>query len=247
MKNKKAAIIIIVVAVLIGIVIYVIPTLLLGTKDENIEKYKAALRETVQGERFHFTQEEEITDISGTYINGGYRIEVYRLGGDFLRMDTFETGKYYTLIYDGYYYNGNIWGEEEIYVSKRDKITPHNMLPNGVSSTYFSIDNRYVTYEETDTQIIVTYDNKFLIGQGSSREYYEADKNGYTSAISVAYFDKEWNLQKLEIIEKWISITEDGQEYEREAKITVLYHETTEEEIEKIFEETKNMLEDLME
>ena len=145
--------------------------------------------------------------------------------------------------YNGYSYDLSMSGDW-VNISKREGITPTVATPNGLNSSFYSISDKNVTYEETDSQMIVTYDNKFLVGRDIDGAYWETDKDGYTSAISVAYFDKEWNLERFEITEKWISVTDDGKEYERIRKINIEYYDTSEEEIKKIFEEEYKMLED---
>lgn len=132
-------------------------------------------------------------------------------------------------------------------ITKNEGVTPTSAEPNGLSATYYSIDDRYVTCEETNTQFLVTYDNRFLLGEDISGAYKEKNKDGYVSAVSVACFDKDWNLQKLEVTETWDSITEDGQEYVRTRKVIVTYHDTSEDEMKKIFEEEWVYLESLME
>ena len=129
---------------------------------------------------------------------------------------------------------------------KHEGITPTTGTPHEVDLTYYSINDKNVTYEETESHMVVTYDNQYLIGKSINGAYKEADKDGYTSAVSVAYFNKEWNLEKLEITEKWISITNDGQEYERVKKINIEYHDTSKEEIINILENEYKMLENLL-
>jgi len=245
MKNKKMFVIITTI-VLLGLVIGLINIRLAGSRDENIENYKAALAESIQGNMHHYTMVDSVTNIDGQFIDE-YYIEVYKLGAEKLRIDKSSSsmGEFHMFDYNGDSYDITMSGES-VNIFRREGITPTVATPNGLNSSFYSISDKNVTYKETESQMIVTYDNKFLIGRDIDGAYWETDKDGYTSAVSVAYFDKEWNLEKLEITEKWISITADGQEYERIRKINIEYYDASEEEIRKIFEEEYKMLEDCL-
>lgn len=239
--KKKTIIIIVVITVVVlgGLALGI--NLLTRTDDENVVKYKEALRASKDKEYYHYTLEsrfEHRENESSKHI-----IEYYRSGNNNLRMDLYYENDLiadasYELIYDGKTYdldNHDDVVEAAIY----DYVNPTNGLPNGIDSTYYSINDRNVTYEETDSQMIVTYENKTRIG--SRVEYssmLEEEPDGYKSAVSVAYFDKEWNLLKLEITEKWDCITEDGKEEERVLHYTVTYQDTSDADIDKVLEDT---------
>lgn len=245
MRNKKKIIICVIVVIVLGGIIALVNIISAGSRDENVEKYKESLNESILGDVHHFKLLDSVTGIDGNFLDE-YCVEEYRIGKEYLRIDTSSSsvGEHHTFCYNGYTYNLST-GDENIHISKHEEISTTTPTPNGVGYAYYSIHDKNVTYEENESNWIVTYDNKSLIGRPINGVYWEEDKDGYTSAISVAYFDKEWNLERLEITEKWTSITEEGQEYERIRKIEVIYYDTTEEEMKNIFEKEYNMLEEI--
>lgn len=93
----------------------------------------------------------------------------------------------------------------------------------------------------------MTYENKIRVGSRVERSsMLEEEPDGYKSAVSVAYFDKDWNLQKLEITEKWDCITEDGKEEERVLHYTVTYQDTSNADIDKVLEDTYNEIKSVL-
>lgn len=241
-KKKTIIIVIIITVIVLGAFTFAV-NLLTGTDDENIDKYSKALRASIDNEYYHYTLEsrfEHRENESSKHI-----IEYYRSGNNNLRMDLYYENDLiadasYELIYDGKTYDLDNY-DDVVDVAVYNYVNPTNGLPNGIDSTYYSINDRNVTYEETDSQMIVTYENKTRIG--SRVEYpskLEEEPDGYKSAVSVAYFDKDWNLQKLEITGKWDCITEDGKEEERVLHYTVTYQDTSNADIDKVLEDTLN-------
>ena len=239
-KKKTILIVIIITITLLGLLAFGL-NILTGSDDETIDKYKDALQASNDNEYYHYVLESWFEH--GEEGSARSTIEYYHSGKNNLRIDTYyENGSCYAtsyeLVYDEKTYNLNC-RNDEVDVAIHDYVNPTSGSPYGIDSTYYSINDKNVTYEETDLQMIVTYENKWRIGSKVEKSsMLEEELDGYKSAVSVAYFDKEWNLQKLEITEKWDCITESGQEEERVLHYTVTYQETSKEDIDKVLEDT---------
>lgn len=246
-KKKTILIIIVITTVTLGGLALGI-NLLTKSDDENIVKYKEALRASVENEYYHYLLESRFeNEDEGAPYN---LIEYYRSGANYLRMDKYYESDLcyattYELVYNEKTYNLNS-REDVVDVAVHDYVNPTNGFPNGIDSTYYSINDKNVTYEEVDTQMIVTYENKWRIGKPVDRSSMLEESDGYKSAVSVAYFDKEWNLQKLEITEKWDCITEAGKKEERVLHYILTYQETSNEEIDKKLEDVLNEIKTML-
>ena len=209
--------------------------------DENVQAYKKALRESMQREYYHYIKTVRVSTVSGEWIDEDSE-EFYKCGADLLMLNRYGNDVFYFMNYKGYNYNANITeAGKSVYI--HNEMQPIN---NRHHDSYYSIIDKNVTYQETDSQFIVTYTNQSLIGK-EPRAYKEGNKDGYTSAVSVAYFDKDWNIQRLEIRETWDSISQEGIEYERVREVAYEYRNASKEEIQKILEDEHKYINSLLE
>ena len=117
-----------------------------------------------------------------------------------------------------------------------------------LSSGEYDFDGyKFYFYHENNPVInpdmyIFTYDNKWIKNTEVWDDYYEEVVGGYTSGVSVAYLDKEWNLEKLVVTEKWNVLDENGAEIERERIITLTYYDTSDEDIKRALEDEYDMI-----
>ena len=230
-ENKKLVCVGIALTAIVIIALYTIPSLIFGPEDQNVENYQKALSQSLSNEAIHYAKEEVLTNENGEIVGVIDYEEFYKLNSEKLNISKTEIAEHHDFEYKGYTYNYNLMADSEMVdISKREGTTPRSPYPNRVNQTYYSIDARYVTYDENDTQFIVTYENK-----------YREKHNDYLIATSIAYFDKEWNLEKLEIVEKWYEEGNENRLLTRQ--ITVIYHDAIEKNINTIFEEEYAFLE----
>ncbi|MBQ2901917.1 MAG: hypothetical protein IJE49_08725 [Agathobacter sp.] len=239
--KKKTVLIIIVVTVAVFAILYGGIYFLTNAGDKNIRKYDEILRATLD-ENIHFML-EDIVPHRSTEI--AHQIEHYKYDHNKLRISKYPLEEEYReshwFVYEGKDYTYRVRGED-IEVNMSNYVMPTDKIPDGIDASYYTIIGANVTYEETDSHYIFTYDNKLRKNMEVWDDYYEEVVGGYTSGVSVAYLDKEWNLEKLVITEKWNILDENGEEIERERTFTLTYYDTTEEEIKKALEDEYDMM-----
>ena len=239
--SKKTIIFIVTITIMVFAGLVIIINLMTKTNDENITKYNQAMRMSLE-KNYHMLVEETRLNISDKPL---HRDEYFRYGKNNLRISTYPEEtihmESHIMVYDDKEYSYSVNGDV-VDVAVHSSVTPTDGIPDGIDSTYYLIDARNVTYEETETQFIVTYNNKNRVGRSVLKTYKEDVVGGYTEAFSVAYFDKEWNLQKLIVTDKWNVLSENGENQERERIICLTYYDTSEEEILKALEDEYNMI-----
>lgn len=239
----KKKTILIIIAITVGIVVSVtgVVQFLTNVGDEKIRKYNEVLSDSLN-ENIHFMLEIKVPHLSEEPRR---YMEHYKYEENRLRISTYpqekEKMESHELVYEGVDYNYSVRGDDaEVHVS--NYVMPIDGIPDTLDSTYYSINGANVTYEETDSQYIFTYVNKWRNNTEVWDDYHEEVEGGYTSGISVAYIDKEWNLEKLVVTETWNVLDENGEEVERERTITLTYYDTSDEEIQKALKTEYDML-----
>ena len=239
--KKKTVLIIIVITVAVFAILLGAIRFLTNAGDKNIRKYDEALCASLD-ENVHFTLEIVVPHRS---TEPRYCYEYYKYEKNRLRITSYPWEEIYReshwFVYEGKDYKYRVRGED-IEVNMSNYVMPTDKIPDGLVSSYYSINGANVTYEETDSQYIFTYDNKWIKNTEVWDDYYEEVVGGYTSGVSVAYLDKEWNLEKLVVTEKWNVLDENGAEIERERIITLTYYDTSDEDIKRALEDEYDMI-----
>ena len=220
--------IVLIFAIFIGVV------LLTSDDDEIKKRYKEVMTELDNKDYFYVTQTRETIYTTGeqsletneVWANGEsfaksgrndfmndtlhtYELEVQLSRGEKYRIYVDETGEKTTSKY-----SGTAW--------LFSKITYFN------SKFSFCWDEN-ISYVEKEDGWIVTYDAKNMIGE---RVESRPSDSTYIEASSVCYFDKNWNVQKIELLEVYQINKEDGSVQECEQKTTILFDEMSREDIE---------------
>lgn len=231
---KKKIMIVLTCAMLILLVNASVRIWVEKTKEPNIEQYKESLNKVLDAEIISFSVEEKVYEnlVGETEIYKQYETsirEFYRDKENHFQKVSYEERDdiYFYLQYDdtNYAYENHNGMIEYV---KYNNITPF-LVP--IDSSYFFIDDKNVEYEETSDSFIVTYVNEYRNGEFVSGLMTEPK---YTYAVSEAYFDKEWNLQKIKLIEKCNRVDEDGNEYERTYEKKINFNMCSVEEIKKV-------------
>lgn len=213
--------------------------------DEKIKKYSDVMSNLLN-EDTHYVLELVLPYKSDVPSR---RDEYYQSERNLLKISTYpmedSLGESHIMIYDEKTYSYSIRGDV-VDASISNERLPLDRIPDSVASSYYSINGAYVTYEETDDQYIFTYENKMRKYDTIIDKYKEEVTGKYTSAISVAYLDKEWNLQKLIITETWNALDEEGEDVERERVITLTYFDDSSVDIIQAFEEERLMIEETL-
>lgn len=217
-------------------------------RDPIIVKYNDAINEiAADTDTYHATEEVLTLDVNGKELYREYN-EYYNTHKSFLIISNNVNSIYHTFANEehSYGYEYYLDGSEESSVHKNDGGAGYFARPfYNVSETYFFITDKNVSYEETEDQYIVTYVDSLLDKKGYLSNG-ETIQNLCDSAVSVCYFDKEWNVQKIVLTEEWRSIMEDGTETLETEITTITFLETSDEEIEKRLEEEYELLESLL-
>lgn len=239
-KKKNVVFIIIITIVVFGLIMGSV-YFFTNTSDEKIKKYSDAMS-NILNEDTHYLLELQLTHRGEVPIR---RDEYYQSERNLLKISTYpreeDLGESHIMIYEGKTYSYSTRGDVVDASISNDRL-PLDRIPDSVVSSYYSINGANVTYEEKDGGYIFTYENKMRKYDTIIDKYKEEVTGKYTSAISVTYFDKEWNIEKMVITETWNAIDADGQEQERERIITISYYDSSSEEIKEAFKEEVEMI-----
>ena len=240
--KKKTVLIIVLITVAVFAMILGSVHFLTNAGDDNIKKYSEVLSASLR-DNIHFKFEIVATHRGETpwmcrehYIYETDKLEITTYPEEKELMET------HRMFYDGKAYTYSIRGDD-IEINMSNYVIPTDKIPDALVSSYYSINGANVTYEETDSHYIFMYDNIWRKNEDASKSYNNEEPVGkYTSATSVAYLDKEWNLEKFIVTEKWKLIDENGEEIEGEEVVTLTYYDTSDEEIQKVLEDEYDMM-----
>ena len=223
--------IVLIVAIFIGVV------LLTSDKDENKKRYVEILHNIDSIENFHVIQTQEL--LNGDSVKSFSTSEVWASGDCYFTIENIEFPNKTDYVYEtivqlsdeeySLYEN-----EEGTQLSKGSGkpatftiLTYYNSLFN-----FWDYDN--ISYVEKEDGWIVTYNAKNMIGERVKNGNYS--DSTYKSAVSVCQFDKDWNLQKIELTEVFDVVDEsESQEYTQQTVIK--FENTSQADIDKKIDE----------
>lgn len=251
MKNKQTYVKVAIIVAIVGMVLMVILSIILNKNQEKrdpmILKFNEVMYELSSDENTYHAKEEIIsTDVSGTVLSKEDN-EYYNDHKNFLIINEGEVSDagFHELVYEGYTYSYSF--DSKAYdVNKYEQGGGYYTRPIiSVSHSYFALDDKYITYEETETGYIFRCDNQTKVGTG-----YNSNGNTIShvcdSAVAEIYLDKDWNIQKIFIEEEWTQIDEDGIETKSVSNTSIIFCETSEEEVRTYLEDEYELIESLL-
>lgn len=251
MKNKQTYVKVAIIVAIVGTVLMVILSTILNKNQEKrdpmILKYNEVMYElSVDENTYHAKEEIVSTDVNGNVISKSNN-EYYNDHTNFLAIKRYgeDDDVYHEFVYNGYSYSYNVDGDE-YYANKHEMAGGYYARPIiSVSHSYFALDDKCITYEETETGYIFRCDNQTKVGTG-----YNSNGNSIShvcdSAVAEIYLDKDWNIQKIFIEEEWTQIDEDGIETESVSNTSIVFSETSEEEVRAYLEDEYELIESLL-
>lgn len=254
MKKKPVYVMVAVIVAIVGVIALTLVNAFLNheieDRDPIIQKYAETLHKYFsEEEAYHLKEEVMISDVAGQ-LNKEESNEYYSADSkNYLIIQGYsETGdevRFLVLDDVEYMYSHNVsHGEPLEEVIKDDDVSYWTRPLNTVANSYYNIVDEWVTYEETENQYILTYNNKEMLVAIPSG--YKEESGKVKKAESICYFDKNWNLKQMVVTMVWDSMTEEGVTYERTEITTLTYQDTSEEEIQKRLEEEKDFLDSLL-
>lgn len=204
---------------------------------EACDKWQEALQIVVKDEILHTT--EKVVMLYDGVVGSNLEMEKYYSNGVIyyycLQNENTET---YVVSKDDRYYlktvSGGVdtpWRELE-----KENIAAYSPYGKASDSFEFQVDKSNVQCEETEDGVVITYENKDIVGE------YMGDYP-YESQMEYVYFDKEWNLKKIEIVSKSTETDANGATYKIEIQNTVEFHDTDDETIRQKIMEGSQMFE----
>lgn len=235
-KNQILIVASVIIFFLLGI--YILVVQVTAPIDENVEKYANKISE-INAKNFLHVEQTCETIVEGNIKKEEF-VEVYVSGDAYARLtkEKLCTWKTEVSLKEVRSLDDTL---HTVYIDEAGAIQTNIMsgmswLPYELTllnKSYLFLDYNNVIYEEAQDQYIVTYDNRSMIGNRVGGDYPESN---FKSAKSISYFDKEWNLMRMDVIESFDVENETGlKEYTR--KMTIVFHDTSQEEIDKKIEE----------
>ncbi len=198
MKKKHCIILVAVFVAIIGVAWFFA---LAFPPDPMIETYAAKMNEVYWLDPVHV--QETITTTKGAEEPYTRYQETWMSKDYYARIKTYSDGEKMTQTH---------W-DREGYLNRT--------LKNGSADAYYtvtSIESSYycipyrekVSYEETENQLIFTYENKDIPERYAKKAPGSTVKRVYSQAESVAVFTKDWMLESLTVTERWEERQDDG-------------------------------------
>ena len=243
MKNRQAYVKVAVIVAIIGTVLLILLSMILNGEEEKRDPMIVSFHEvmySLASDEYKYHAKEEImeTDTNGTILSISEN-EYYNDHNNFLIIKKYEEQdkEFHELMHDGYYYSYDLEGEA-YHINKQEMSNGFYARPIiHVSRSYFALDDKYITYEEVEDGYLFQCDNQTKVGTGY-------DSNGETishvcdSARAEIYLDKDWKIQKINVVEEWTQMNEDGIKSEYINNISLIFYDMSEQSIcDKINEE----------
>ncbi len=251
MKNKQTYVKVAIIVASVGMILIVIFSMILNKSEENrdpiILKFNEIMYELSSDKNTYHAKEEIVnTDENGIVISEE-NSEYYNDYTNFLIInDGEEFGKgFHDFVYKGYRYSYS-FNAKKYDINKQEQDEGFYARPIiSISNSYFTLEDKYISYEETEDGYIFRCNNQNKVGRG-----YESNGNRISnvcdSAIANIYLDKEWNVLKILAIEEWTQIDEDGIESKSITNISIVFCETSDEEVRKYLDDEYEFLESLL-
>lgn len=165
--------------------------------DPMVETYSAKMNDAYWMDPVHV--QESITTKKGSEESHTYYRETWMSKDNFARIQTASNGQKNTQ---------TRWDKDEYLSSTLKNGSVHGFYTiTAIDYSYYKIPYlENVSYEETEDQLIFTYQNK-SIPERYERSYPERT---YSQASSVAVFTKDWDLLSLTVTERWEEKQDNG-------------------------------------